>query len=202
MDGAPSGTKFQDAIDKTTTSNLQAGTKEAIDWFRKTALSLNNVKSQKILSANMPFKRFQTLNEKSIGKMYMFVYDAKTKNLPYFDAFPLIFPIEFYGDSFLGINLHYLPPKLRAKLMDALYSTINNQKFDNTTILKLSYQILSKAGRFKYFKPCVKKYLVSQVGSPFIYVSPDEWDFALMLPTENFQGASKQQVFRDSQLKV
>jgi hypothetical protein len=68
--------------------------------------------------------------------------------------------------------------------------------------MKISYQILNRAGRFKWFKPCVKKYLFSQVGSPFIYVSPDEWDFALMLPTENFQGASKQKVFNDSLSKV
>jgi hypothetical protein len=193
---------FQSVLDKASANDLQTGTKEAIDWFRKQALSVKKVDKQQILGANMPFKRMQMLNEKSIGKMYMFVYDAKTKNLPYFDAFPLIFPIEFYGDSFLGINLHYLPPRTRALLMDALYNTINNKKYDNTTIMKISYQILNRAGRFKWFKPCVKKYLFSQVGSPFIYVSPDEWDFALMLPTENFQGASKQKVFNDSLSKV
>ena len=189
---------FADTLAQASANQLKTGTKEAIDWFRKQALSIKKVDRQQILGQNMPFKRQQMLNEKSIGKMYMFVYDAKTKNLPYFDAFPLIFPIEFYGESFLGINLHYLPPKTRALLMDALYTLINNQKYDQTTLLKMSYQILSKAGRFKWFKPCVKKYLFSQVGSPFIYISPDEWDFALMLPTENFQGASKQKVFKDS----
>ena len=191
-------TLYQSILDNKSPADLKAGTQEAIDWFRKQALSVRNINKQQILGANMPFKRFQMLTEKSIGKMYMFVYDAKTKNLPYFDAFPLIFPIEFYGDSFLGINLHYLPPRTRALLMDALYDTINNKKFDNTTIMKISYQILNKASRFKWFKPCIKKYLFSQVGSPFIYVSPDEWDFALMLPTENFQGATKQRVFKDS----
>jgi hypothetical protein len=193
---------FQTVLDNASASGLKTGTKEAIDWFRKTALSIKKVDRQQILGANMPFKRFQVLSEKSIGKMYMFVYDAKTKNLPYFDAFPLIFVIEYYGDSFLGINLHYLPPVFRAKLMDALYNTLNNQKYDNTTILKISYQILNRASRFKWFKPCVKKYLYSQVGSPFIYIAPDEWDFALMLPTENFQGANKQKVFKDSMSKV
>jgi hypothetical protein len=195
-------TLFQSVLDKATPTDLQVGTKEAIDWFRTQALSLTSLNKQKILNAKMPFKRFQMLSEKSIGKMYMFVYDAKTKNLPYFDAFPLIFPIEFYGDSFLGINLHYLPPKTRALLMDALYSTINNQKFDNTTVMKISYEILNKASRFKWFKPCIKKYLFSHVGSPFIYVSPDEWDFALMLPTENFQGASSKTVYKESLSKV
>jgi hypothetical protein len=146
-----------------------------------------------------PFRRLQVISQNSVGKMYMFVYDPKHKDtLPYYDTFPLIFPIEFYGDSFLGINLHYLPPMLRAKLMDALYATINNKKYNKTTQLIISYQILKSASRFKHFEPCIKKYLMSHVGSAFIYISPDEWDFALMLPTERFNKASKQQVWANA----
>jgi hypothetical protein len=180
-------------------SDLKTGSRAARDWFRTKALSVRKVQDNKITNTQMPFRRLQMLTPNSIGKMYMFVYDAKHKDtLPYFDAFPMIFPIEFYGDSFLGINLHYLSPVLRAKLMDALYPTINNKKFDNTTKLRIAYQTLASASKFRYFKPCVHKYLFSQVGSAFIYIAPDEWDFALMLPTERFQGANKQQVFKDS----
>jgi len=180
-------------------SDLKKGTRDAIDWFRKQALSIKKVNNNELMKSAQPFKRFQALNNNSIGKMYMFVYDPKTKDvLPYYDTFPLIFPIEFYGDSFLGINLHYLSPILRAKLMDALYSTINNKKYDKTTVLKLSYAVLKGATKFKYFQPCIKKYLISHVGSPFMYVSPDEWDFALMLPTDRFVGASRSTVYKDS----
>jgi hypothetical protein len=194
---------FSDLLTKSTPADLQKGSQEAIDWFRKQALQVSRVDKRQILNTKMPFRRLQALSENSVGKMYMFVYDAKMKDiLPYFDTFPLIFPIEFYGDSFLGINLHYLPPVARAKLMDALYSLINNKKYDKTTVIKLSYQILKNAARFKYFQPCIKKYLMSHVGSPFIYIAPDEWDFALMLPTERFQGANKQRVFKDSMSMV
>jgi len=194
---------FQNIIDKASSLDLKTGTKEAIDWFRKQAFSVNYINKKKILDTKEPFKRLQMLSENSIGKMYMFVYDPKHKDtLPYYDTFPLIFPIEFYGDSFLGINLHYLPPFLRAKLMDALYETINNEKYNKTTKLRVSYQTLSSAAKFKYFKPCVHKYLFSHVGSPFIYIAPDEWDYALMLPTERFEKANKSRVFRESQLKV
>ena len=56
-----------------------------------------------------------------IGGMYQYVYDAKTKEkLPYWDAFPLIVCINVYADGWLGLNLHYLPPILRAKLLDKL----------------------------------------------------------------------------------
>ena len=193
---------FADYIKKSP-SDLKKGSREARDWFRTKALSVRRVRDDRITQTTEPFRRLQMLSPNSIGKMYMFVYDPKYKDtLPFYDTFPLIFPIEFYGDSFLGINLHYLSPVLRAKLMDALYQTINNKKYDNTTKLRMSYDLLSSASKFKWFKPCVHKYLFSHVGSAFIYVAPDEWDFALMLPTERFQGATKQQVFKDSLAKI
>ena len=133
----------------------------------------------------------------------MFYYDAKTKDtLPFWDRFPLVFPIELYNDGFLGINLHYLPPLMRARLMNALYLTINNKNYDDTTKLKINYSILRGASRFKYFEPCIKKYLFSQVRSRYFYVTPNEWDMALMLPTERFVGATKQQIYTNSIQKI
>lgn len=174
-------------------------TKQAVDWLRQQALKTKNINPQSLIDDAGAFKRMVGLSENSIGKMYMFSYDPKHKEtLPYYDNYPLIFPVEYYGDSFLGINLHYLPPVLRAKLMDALMATINNKKYDKTTKLVLSYQILKGASKFKYFEPCLKKYLFSHVKSPFVYIAPNEWNIALMLPTERFVGASKTQVFKDS----
>jgi hypothetical protein len=139
----------------------------------------------------------------SRGQMFMFFYDPKTKSsLPYYDRFPLIFPINFYKDGFLGINLHYIPPYTRAKLMDSLYSTINNNKYDNTTKLRINYELLNGVGRFNEFKPCIKRYLFSHVVSNFQYVSPDDWDKAIMLPTERFVGKSKDKVWADSMSKI
>ena len=190
---------FQNILNKASARDLQTGSKEAVDWFRTQALKVKRIDNKTFTGTKEPFRRMQSLSPNSIGKMYMFVYDPKTKDiLPYYDTFPLVFPIEFYGDSFLGINMHYLPPMLRAKLMDALYLTINNNKYDKTTLLKISYNILNGASRYRYFKPCVKKYLLSHVGSPFIYIAPDEWDYALMLPTERFQKANKSVVYKDS----
>lgn len=130
--------------------------------------------------------------------MIMFFYDAKHKEtLPYWDQFPLIFPIEMYDDGFLGINLHYLPPLLRAKLMNALY-TVAVTKKDKILKLKISYQILASAMNFSPFKPCVKRYLKGHIKSRFFYVEPTEWDMALFLPTQRFVGASDAKVWSDS----
>ena len=139
----------------------------------------------------------------SIGKMFLFFYDPKGKQtLPYYDTFPLVFPIGLEAGSMLGINMHYLPPVLRAKLMDALYTITNNNKFDDTTKIKLSYQILKSAAKYRYFKPCIKRYLFPHVRSRFYNVKPTEWDTVLMLPLSRFKKATATKVYQEALEKI
>ena len=42
------------------------------------------------------------------------------ETLPFYDSFPLVIIIGKAKGGFLGMNLHYLPPTLRAKFLDAL----------------------------------------------------------------------------------
>ena len=139
------------------------------------------------------------------GEMYLYHYDAKHKDtLPYWDRFPMVFPFKVESNRFWGLNLHYLPLKERAMLMDALYTLSSNSRYDETTRLKMSYEVLNGASKFRLFKPCIKQYLYSQVVSNFLYIYPSEWDMALFLPVERFVGATKSQVWKDSKqmLKV
>jgi hypothetical protein len=164
-------------------------------WYRDTASKFKTVNEKSLMRGDTDRIRSQP----TIGHMYMFYYDAKHKEtLPYFDRFPMIFPYKKVRGGFMGINLHYLPHILRAKLMDSLYDISSNDKYDETTKLRLSYDVLSGAAKYKWFKPCIKHYLTSQVRSRFLYVYPAEWDIALFLPLERFQGASKSKVWADS----
>ena len=86
--------------------------------------------------------------------------------------------------------------------MDALYETANNKRYDESTRLKLSYDVLKAASKYKEFKPTYKKYLTSQVRSRFIEINASEWDIALFLPVERFEKASKNTVWRDSRNAV
>jgi hypothetical protein len=171
--------------------------KDAREWFREAALEIKNVNRQKMMSDRSNLK--QEINDKSIGKMFAFFYDPKLKeSLPYYDMFPLVFIIDFKPEGFMGLNLHYLPPVLRAKLMDALYQTINNTKYDQSTKLKVSYRILNSASKFRWFKPCLKYYLFSHVKGNYLSIEPNNWDAALMLPTEQFRKANKETVWKES----
>mgnify|MGYP000208516384 FL=1 len=86
--------------------------------------------------------------------------------------------------------------------MDSLYDLRSNDRYDEKTKLKLSYDVLNSASRFKYFKPCVKHYLTGQLKSRFLYVYPSEYDIALFLPLERFEKAGKRKVWSDSRKAV
>jgi len=193
---------FQTLLNKAGRAGISNDTSaESIKWFRKTAFEVTTVNNQKLMTDKDNLRNNITI--KDIGKMFMYVYDPKLKDvLPYYDKFPLIFLVDIDSDGFYGINLHYISPQLRARLMDALYSLRTNNKYDDTTKLKLSYRILSSASKFSYFKPCFKRYLHNHVQGKYLNVPVPDWNMALMLPTERFAGAQKSKVFKDSFLSV
>lgn len=180
------------------TGLVPARTQEARDWFRNIAKDQTVVDSKNLLA-----EKTRLVSSPVVGRMYFFQYDPKYKNeLPYYDTFPLVFPFEKTNNGFIGINFHYLPLQLRAKLMDALYSVRNNNRFDESTVLRISYGVLKSASKYKYFKPTVHKYLTSHIKSRFVEVYSSEWDIGLFLPVAQFKKASAQKVWRESQNKI
>ena len=192
---------FDDILNKGVRSGqVPARTADARVWYRETAKKYRTVKENQFFGGK---NKDRMMGRPLLGGMYMMLYDAKTKaKLPYYDKMPLIFPYRRVPGGFMGLNMHYLPLQLRAKLMDALYDTANNTSYDETTRLKISYKILDKAAKYKAFQPCLKRYLNSQVQSKFMYIYPSEWDIALFLPTERFVGATKATVFADSRRQI
>lgn len=188
-------------FDQLITQGVRAGqiparTTQARDWYRETASKIRNVNERKLMRED---ESRLSLRQPIIGSMYSFYYDPKHKDtLPYYDRFPLIFPFKKVKGGFYGINVHYLPLQLRAKLMDGLYEYANNSRYDETTKIKMNYELLTRTANLKWFKPCVKHYLTEHVRSKFMYIYPSEWDIALFLPTERFAKASKAQVWVDS----
>jgi hypothetical protein len=171
-------------------------TNKAREWLRAKIKDLNPTRQALMADRN----RLKT--NSIIGRMYFFLYDPKTKDtLPYYDRFPLVIPIERYPDGFLGLNLHYIHPKQRIILLDKLSEFANNDKYDKTTKLRLSYDLLSKASRIFEATPCIKRYLYNHVDSRFMEITADEWDIAALLPMESFVGASTNKVYTESRKK-
>jgi hypothetical protein len=178
-------------------------TANSIEWFQDEAETISKLSKVAYLN-NFDKRDYVPLKSLGIGQLYLFFYDPKHKQtLPYYDKFPCIFPISMYDDgSFLGINLHYLPYAMRAKLMDALMTIAKKPSGSKQTKLEISYSILAGAAKFKLFKPCVKRYLPGHVRSKFLLVPYSMWENVAFLPVHQFAKASAQKVWADSLRKM
>lgn len=198
-----SNTLFQNIYKKAVIGGATSDftTQASIDWYRK------NVRKMQTTSTRL-FKEskdhmINSWTNVGPGQLYFATYDPKhKKTLPYYDTTPCIIPIERYttGDSrgILALNLHYLPPILRARLLDELYGTLTNKNFDDKTKMKVNYEIMKRISKGGIFKPTIKRYLGKHFRSRFIRVHPENWNSAIFLPLENFNKASKSKVWSDS----
>jgi hypothetical protein len=178
---------------------LTPRTNEAREWFRKRAQAMRRVNRRELM------KEEPIRNQNNImpGDMAMFFYDPKTKaTLPYYDTFPLVIMIGKAPGGFYGLNLHYLPPILRAKFLDGLLEVTNNRLYDETTKFQISYSMLQRASKMRYFKPCFKHYLTNNVQSRFAKIDAPEWEIATFLPTAQFQKGSVKSVYADARSAI
>lgn len=178
---------------------LRPHTKKARNWFRQKAQDLGKINKLDLIAD----KRLTQLDRPSPGQMFLFTYDPKTKQqLPYYDTFPLILMVGPAEGGFYGLNLHYLPPAPRARLFDALLETASDKRYDDSTKLKINYEILKSTERYKAFRPCFKHYLSGKVKSKIVRVDAPEWPIAVFLPTESFKKASTRKVWADSRKMI
>lgn len=190
---------FQRLLDEGIEKGFKPGaSEESRQWFRDKAGQLKDMRPERLMSSKGA--RDNTHSQLFMpGDMYMFRYDAKGKDtLPYYDRFPLIMLIEEYKGGFMGINFHYLPPELRAVLMNKMYTFLSDDSFDQKTRLKFKYQQLKSLSGSALWKPCIKRYLNTQCQSRFVKVHPAEWDIILQLPLDRFVGARRSRVHQDS----
>lgn len=177
------------------TSKAGAKARAAGDWFREKVKQASASARMRAVTPTQLLKR-QKATDTELGQMLFYKYDPKfAKKLPYWDMYPLVFPFEKAKGGFYGLNLHYIPPRERAVLMDELNSYVTNKKYDATTRLKLSYDLLKGFGRAI---PCVKRYLGTNVRSNTVRIDADEWEIAIFLPVERFQKEKARVVWNDS----
>lgn len=175
--------------------NLKDAVNKSRTWFDQQArlLSGKTIQPGRLIRTNSELN----VNRIIPGELYLFQYDAKLKDtLPFWDTFPLVFPFRRLNDGFIGLNMHYLPYQARIGLLDQLMSFKTTATLDENTRLKLSWSTINSLSNMKIAEPCVHRYLLSHVKSPFKRIEADDWATAMMLPVERFVGASKQTVWK------
>jgi len=175
-------------------------TQQSRAWFRSKLSSMGKVNRNQLMQDEQV--KLVNKSQPLIGSMNMFFYDPKhKKTLPYYDRFPLSIIVGPAEGGFYGLNLHYLPPVLRAKMLDALMNITTNNKYDDSTRFELSYKVLTATAKLRFFKPCYKHYLFAHVKSRLARVSAPEWEIATFLPTADFEG-SRSKVYSDSRSMI
>jgi hypothetical protein len=189
---------FQKLEQEAFKSGISPRTTQSLNWFKK-RLKTFNVSRKSLLKD----KELLRVDKPLPGRMYMYFYDPKHKEtLPYYDRFPLIILVDKVEGGFTGLNLHYLPPNLRAKFFDKLTEFTNNKKYNETTRFRLKYNFLKGASKLKEFQPCFKRYLTSKVQTKITQVPATEWEVALFMPTEQFVKKSKSSIWKESRKSI
>ena len=162
-------TVFDKILDKTT------GPK-SYDWYRKQVRSMTTPCARSLIN-----KGKATLRPK-YGIMNLFGYDPKHKDrLPYYDTFPLIFPLEPAKGGFIGLNFHYLPPLARVRFLRSLANTTTDKKFDKRTRYNINWR------NNTFMKKTAKHYLFNQVRTSFLNITAEEMAIAIFLPVARFK---------------
>jgi len=176
---------------------LEAGDRErSAAWYQKT---VRNVAS----GVNAPNEVFgsdlgEYVSQLDVGQMYAFRYDPFHKEtLPYYDKFPLVIIAEPLPTGFSGINLHYLPPLVRARLLGKLMDA-SDLEIDVRSKLNAQWSFIRNFSRFPECRGSVKKYLTSQVQSRMYKVNPVHWKSAIFLDTHDFVGAQTSHIWRET----
>ena len=170
--------------------------RESVKWFMT---KMANLKNTSRIPNTIKREEFRNTKRFIKGGLFFFYYDPKTKeDLPYYDKFPLVLMLERYDDGFLGLNLHYLPIKYRVAFLNKLLEYGRFDQDGDPVRIRITYDILSTAKRFKEFRPCIKRYLTNHVQSRILAVQPNEWETAVFLPVHNFKKAKADKVWRES----
>jgi hypothetical protein len=181
----------------TTTPTIEDKLKRSGPGDSKASVKWLYSMAPKLRSSTVPVEAFNARLQTNvfIGGMFIYGYDPKTKDtLPWYDTLPVIIPISIYNDGWLGMNLHYLPPMLRAKLLDKL---LYFKKREGTprAYMKVSYQFLNGLVKDRWFGPTIHRYLGNHVVTRMLRVDDKYWEQVAMLPLQKFIGATSREIW-------
>ena len=155
---------------------------EPFQWYRNRIKELGTPTTAELLRSG---KLNKTPHPKHLN---MFIYAPKfAKKLPYYDTFPLVMYLKPAEGGFYGLNFHYLPYALRARLLDAAGQD------------KLSVSAVENS---RLTKPTIKRYLFGYTRSMFRRVDSEDNLTAIMLPVQRFKKASDTKVWGDSRKMI
>ena len=142
------------------------------------------------------------------GLLIIFKYEPISESFisrnTYYDKFPLVLVTNSYKGGFEGVNIHFLDLEYRKFLFDALMRDLPKIRGseDWKTRLLVDYDRLDARRKFRFFKPCYRKYLWKGVERRPVVVPFDLWEDMMESHSMKFQNAKPVTVFRKSRQAI
>lgn len=167
------------------------------EWF------LSNVKKLSRLATKNALTKNTNLVTSSIqpGMLIQYAYDPLEKSkleMAAYDTFPLTLIFGQTDTGFIGLNLHYLNPRMRFFLFAKLIDIGKVSGSDTNKKLLLSWQLLKESTKVPEIAPCVHQYRFDRVKSSFVNIPIDQWKIAVCLPNASFKKMNEQSVWAES----
>ena len=183
------------------TGTVGTEVKRSAKWFQDKIKGLQGSLRNQWSSTNAP-KFYREAENKvnpkvlrlraNLGDLFAYYYRPKhMMTLPYYDQFPLVMLIGYEKDTFLGLNFHYLNPKIRAILLDRVTAKVGKGIIN-----------WKKISKIPQVEPTVKRYRYDHIVRKVIPIEENEQELAIFLPLERFKKASKAKVWADSRKRI
>lgn len=145
------------------------GRKQSKEWYRKKLFEKTPneiINDERTDNVGDKFEKDTNVLSAYPKAHNLMIYQYKAKwrrDLPFYDKYPLVFALEMHNNYFFGVNLHYYSPDERI----GIASNLTNN-------------------RSTRFRKGAHKYLLSEVRSPFLILTREEWQTICLLPIEEF----------------
>jgi len=194
--------------------------RDGIKWFSK---KLKGVVSNKPEDKHP--KDIENLKDAKTKLQFMNLYTTiyskpkYAKSLPYFDAFPLFFPISVNygseGPKIMSFNLHYLPPALRMKFLKELeiivtrdakskgFSPDDLKYYPRGNVAKVigryMNQVYLRGGGSSgaMIRQAYRSYFFSRMSGKLKYIPVTEWEKAGRVILPVFRKQSSSEIYKD-----
>lgn len=163
-------------------------------WYKDQIrqLGLNTIDTQRLM------KEGKLTSRALPGFMYLFKYDPKDKNIPYYDMFPLVIPFRRVNEGFIGINFHYLPFPIRLNILKEFEKYASDKNLNERTRVRLNYRLIERSRVFRFVNPAIRRYSNQQLRTRLLNIPFNDWQVASQLPVQKFRKATMETAIRDS----
>ncbi len=190
-------------------TQLKVDSLDALKFFQRAIPKTTRIGQGAVreLIVNNTYKRVGAGNIFT-GRMYLYQYDALWKDqLNYWDSLPLVF---FFGQFrskagkqiLQGLNLHYLPPAYRAKLLLELLKLKTGKSKSPKARLRLSWEAVRAVSKSKACMAAVHNYRVDHIKSKLTQIDYMHWQIVAFLQVAQWQKSSRGNVYKDSLARI